>query len=45
MTALNILAANDDPKATEHIDSMIQLISSLIEKGQPMKLTERVLSH
>lgn len=31
--ALNILDANNYPKATEHIDSMIQLISSLIDKG------------
>ena len=42
MTALNILAANDYPKATEHIDSMIQLISSLIEKGSAYEINGSV---
>lgn len=33
MDALNVLRATNEPKATEHIDQMIQMISQMIEKG------------
>jgi len=42
MKSLNILDANYYPKATEHIDSMIQLISSLIDNGSAYEVNGSV---
>ena len=33
MGKLGVIAADQEPRATEHIDGMIEMISTLIEKG------------
>ena len=43
MGALNALAPDVEPRATEHIDQMIEMISALIEKGHAYEAEGHVL--
>jgi cysteinyl-tRNA synthetase len=44
LEGLNVKPATKNPKATEEIDGMIEMISTLIEKGMPMRKTVPFIS-
>jgi len=45
MDALGVLRADIEPRATEHIDEMIELVSELIDRGLAYLIQEHYLKH